>query len=212
MGNKEDYLFVGQAFASKGFTVVIADYRVYPEVHYPTFTEDAARALVWMHKHIKDYGGNPDNIFVAGHSAGAYIALMLVANNAYIEKAGGKANWIRGAIGLAGPYNFVPSQEDPDIREIFSTDKDKATQPITYVHKGMPPVFLATGDADETVKLHNAYDLEKKLRALDDVVEVHTYPDVAHIGLVLALADGFRDKAPLLEDAARFVGEYGVTK
>jgi acetyl esterase/lipase len=206
-GSKDDYLFAGQAFASKGFTVAIADYRVYPEVHFPGFVEDGARALAWTHRHIAEYGGNPDNLFVAGHSAGAYIALMLTANTSYIKKAGGKAAWIRGAIGLAGPYNFLPFTDD-DIREIFSTGKDADTQPITFVHQGMPPVFLATGDADVTVKPHNTYDLAEKLRVMHDVVEVHTYPDIAHIDLVLSLAHGFRSKAPVLADVTAFVEKY----
>jgi acetyl esterase/lipase len=207
-GKKEDYLFAAQAFASKGFTVVIADYRLYPDVKFPAFVDDAAQALIWTHKNIARYGGNPENIFVAGHSAGAYLALMLTANTSYIEKAGGKPGWIRGAIGLAGPYNFIPSQEDPDIRAMFGTAKDADTQPITFAHKRMPPVFLATGDADDDVKPHNTYDLAAKLQRLGDTVETRTYPGVAHIGLVLALADGFRGKAPVLEDAAWFVEKY----
>ena len=186
-GARADYLFAGQAFASKGYVTVIADYRLYPTVRYPLFVEDAAKALVWTREHIAAYGGNPDNIFVAGHSAGAYIALMLAANTSFVKKAGGDPAWIRGAIGLAGPYNFVPSQEDPDIRDLFGTAKDAASQPITYVHKGMPPVFLATGADDQTVKLHNTYDLAKKLRADGDTVEVRTYPDIDHVGLVLSL-------------------------
>jgi acetyl esterase/lipase len=211
-GSKEDYLFAGQAFASKGYTVVIADYRLYPEVHFPVFIEDAAAAFVWTHRHIADYGGNPKNIFMAGHSAGAYIALMLAADTSYIKKAGGEAGWIRGAIGLAGPYNFVPAQEDPDIQEIFSTAPESQTQVITFARKDMPPTFLATGDADTTVKPHNTYDLAKRLKTLGGKIEVHTYEDVAHIGLVLSLASGFRGKASVLDDIAGFVEKYGAEK
>lgn len=203
-GSKDDYLFVGQALASKGFIVVIADYRLYPKVSFPVFVEDSAAAFVWAHNHIKSYGGNPDNIFVMGHSAGAYDAIMIATNPSFIKKAGGEYKWLRGSIGISGPYDFLPFTDD-DIKDMFSTAPDLDTQPITFIHAGMAPMFLATGRGDTDVKPKNTYNLARKSEALHNSIEVHTYDNVEHIGIILSLANGFRSKAPLLDDIAGFV-------
>lgn len=204
MGNKKMYKFVGQAFASRGFVTVIADYRLYPEVYYPDFIVDSAKALKWTHEHIGEYGGDASNLFVAGHSAGGFNAVMLTLNDQYLAEGGAKRSWIRGAIGIAGPYDFLPL-EDPKIIQIFSKYPGPQNQPINYVHGKLPPFFLATGEVDEDVLPKNTHNLAKKLREHGTRVVEKTYPDVQHIGIVLSLARGFRGRAPLLDDITDFV-------
>jgi acetyl esterase/lipase len=202
-GSKADYRFAGQAFASKGYVTVIADYRLYPQVYFPDFVEDGARAVTWVHRHIGQYGGDADNMILAGHSAGAYIAVMLTLNDSYLKAAGGDPLWIKGTAGIAGPYDFLPLT-GPKIRAIFSKKPDADTQPITFARAGVPPMLLMAGDADTEVKPKNTYHLAARLKELGDPVTMRIYPDVAHIGIVLALADGFRHKAPVLDDIDRF--------
>src|SRR5215475_12766126 len=79
-GNKALYPAFGQAFASKGIITAVADYRLYPQVRYPAFVEDGAQAFAWLHTHATQYGGDPGGLFLSGHSAGAYIAVMLAAD------------------------------------------------------------------------------------------------------------------------------------
>jgi acetyl esterase/lipase len=206
-GNKHDYRFVGQALASRGFVTVIADYRLYPEVFFPDFMDDAAKAFVFVHRHIADYGGDRNKIFVAGHSAGAFNAMMLAADGSYIAKAGGNNHPIRGAIGIAGPYDFLP-MTDTDIIAIFSKKPEAQTQPITFVTAAMPPVFLATGTDDTTVLPRNSERMAAKIETLGGDVTLKHYEGVGHIGIVLSLANGFRSKAPLLDDIADFVHSH----
>ncbi len=205
-GKKEDFLFVGQALASKGFIAVIADYRLYPDVYFPAFMDDGAAAFRFVHDHIGEYGGDPKRLFLSGHSAGAYIAVMLTFNDSYLRKDGAEKSWIRGTIGISGPYDFLP-MTDPEVIAVFSKTDAASTQPIHFIEGRQPPMLLVTGDADTTVLPRNAYNVEKKLRALDSPVEVHTYPGVAHIGIILSLTRLFRYKAPLLDDIARFVDQ-----
>jgi acetyl esterase/lipase len=209
-GNKEQYRFVGQAFASKGYITVIADYRLYPEVSFPVFLDDSAQAFTWVHNNINAYGGNPDNIFLSGHSAGGYLAVMLTLNESYIKKAHGDTSWIKGTIGIAGPYDFLPFT-DPKIKALFSTAPDANTQPINYVHVGLPPILLVTGDKDTSVLSRNSYNLAAKIREAGEDAEVHTYPGVAHIGVIISASNLFRSKAPVLEDVSKFV-EKTATK
>lgn len=206
-GNKDDYRFAAQALSSKGYITVIADYRLYPQVHFPAFMDDAANAFKWVHSHIKEYGGNPQKLYLCGHSAGAYIAVMLTVNDSYLRAAGADRKWIKGTIGIAGPYDFLPFT-DPKIKEIFSSEKDVFSQPINYVTSGLPPMLLVTGDEDTDVYPKNTRNMAAKLRQYNDMVKEIIYPDVAHIGIILSLADGFRGKAPLLADIDKFIKEY----
>ena len=204
MGSKDDYRFLGQALASKGYIAAVVDYRLYPQVYYPDFVEDGALALRFMHEHSRDYRGDPSKLFVAGHSAGAFIAMMLGADDAFHAKAQSKREWIRGTIGISGPYDFLPFT-DEGIKAVFSKYPDKETQPLAHIRRRMAPVFLATGDDDDTVDPRNSHRVKAKLESLGSPVEEHIYPGIGHIGIMLAMADGFRWKAPLLEDVAGFV-------
>ncbi|MEJ1967264.1 MAG: alpha/beta hydrolase [Rhizomicrobium sp.] len=143
-GSKDVYRAVGQAFASKGIVTVVADYRLYPQVRYPAFLEDGAHVVRFVHEHARDYGGDAGRLFVSGHSAGAYIAVMLAVNDSYLKTAQADPSWIRGAIGIAGPYDFLPLY-DPALIDIFGGDRDMATQPIRYAAGRHPPMLLAHG-------------------------------------------------------------------
>lgn len=207
MGSKDDYRFLGQALTSKGYIVMVADYRLYPDVYYPDFVIDGARALRFAHTHARHYGGDADRVFVAGHSAGAFIAMMLAADDAFHTEASSKRAWIRGTIAIAGPYDFLPFM-DNNIKAIFSRYPDKETQPINHITGKMAPVFLATGDEDDTVDPRNSHRVKAKLETLRSPVEERIYPGIGHIGIMLSLAEGFRWKAPLLDDIARFVDSH----
>lgn len=206
-GSKDEYLFVGQALASKGFVAVVADYRVYPEVYFPAFVEDGAKAFAWTRGHISTYGGNTDALFLSGHSAGAYIAAMLAVNPSYLAQAGVPPKAVRGTIGIAGPYDFLPLQ-DENLKALFSRSKPEDTQPVTFVDGHNAPMLLVTGDEDETVIPRNTERLSKKLAMLHGPHETRIYKGVAHTGIILSLADGFRTKTTLLEDITAFVHKH----
>lgn len=208
MGSKDDYRFLGQAFASRGFVTVIADYRLYPQVYFPDFVKDGARAFTYAHVHISEFGGDPSHMYIAGHSAGGFIALMLAADDKYIMQAGGKPAWVHGTIGIAGPYDFLPFT-DEKIKALFSKYPDKDTQPINHITHKIAPVMLATGNADDTVSPRNSYHVAAKLKSLHSPVIVHTYDDIGHIGIILSLAEGFRERTSLLDDITRFVQTDG---
>jgi len=203
-GRKEDYLAFGESFATKGIVVAVADYRVYPEVRYPDFLEDGAAALAYVHAHIAEYGGDPDRIFVAGHSAGGYIAVMLASDPKYLEDAGGKLSWVRGAIGIAGPYDFLPLK-DPALVTIFGGADRTDTQPITYIDGKRPPMLLAAGEDDKTVDPGNATRMAAKLQSFDSPVEVRIYPGTSHVGIILSLAPTLRGNTTLRQDVIDFV-------
>lgn len=203
-GDKNMYRFLGQAFASKGFITVVVNYRLYPEVYFPTFIEDGAKAVRWVHMNIQKYKGDPKHVFLAGHSAGAHIAALLVTDSHYLKEQGGTVSWINGMIGIAGPYDFLPFT-DPKIKALFSKVKDSETQPINYVTRGLPPFLLVSGDKDKEVFLKNTINFANRLRNFKVPVTEIIYPGIGHIGIILSLASGFRYKTPLLEDITSFI-------
>jgi acetyl esterase/lipase len=207
-GSKSYYKALGQAFASKGIIVAVADYRVYPQVRYPAFVEDGARAFKFLHTHVAARGGDPARLFISGHSAGAYIAMMLAADPRYLGAAGADPAGIRGVIGIAGPYNFLPLQ-DKNLIAIFGGASRADTQPINYIDGKRPPMLLAYGTDDTTVLPRNTLALAAKLRSFDSPVDVKSYAGVGHIGIILSLAPGFRGRTSLRQDILDFVSAQG---
>lgn len=206
-GDKNLYRFAGEAFASKGCTTAVIDYRHYPAVKYPGFVEDSAKAFVWLHAHAAQYGGDANHMFIVGHSAGAYNAAMVAMHPRFLKEAGGDRRWIRGVIGISGPYDFLPS-EDKDIQDMFSTASAAAANPVTYAAPGLPPMLLLHGENDREVYPKNTRHLAARLQAAGSPVQVIIYPDAQHEAIVLSLLHGFRGKIPLLEDATRFIRSH----
>ena len=106
-GSRDDYGFVGEALASRGIVVVIADYRLYPQVRYPAFLQDNAHAVAWTYQHIAEHGGDPHQLYVMGHSSGAYNASMLALDPRWLKAVNLSPTMLKGWIGLAGPYDFL---------------------------------------------------------------------------------------------------------
>lgn len=203
-GSKADYLFVGQAFASRGIITVILDYRLFPDVRFPGFIEDGAKAVGWVRQHIANHGGDPNRIFLVGHSAGAHIAAMLSMKPGFLAAEDVTVEDIEGWVGLAGPYDFLPIK-DPAVKEIFAVDDLQSTQPINHVTSRAPTTLLLTGDDDETVLARNSMRLGDVINDVGGEAEVKIYERLGHIGIVLALATPFRWLAPTLDDITAFI-------
>jgi acetyl esterase/lipase len=203
-GNKREYRFVGQALASLGIIVAIADYGIFPDHRFPEFVEDGAKASAFLHKKLPDYGGDPNRLFVAGHSAGAYIAVMLASNPEYLSEAGADQSILAGAIGVAGPYDFLPITNETRI-EIFGGPDRVETQPIHFIDGKRPPMLLLTGDRDVNILPRNTLAMAERMREQGNDVEAIVYPGVEHFRIILGLAPLFRGLNPIRADIARFV-------
>jgi acetyl esterase/lipase len=203
-GDKDDYQFLGAALASRGFVTVLPDYRLVPEVRFPDFLEDCAAATRWVSDHAAEYGGDPGRIVLMGHSAGAYNAIMLALASEYLRNAGVDARAIRGAAGLAGPYDFLPFDVDA-TRDAFGQAPDpQVTQPVRFARADAPPLLLLWGEDDTTVGPRNLESLARVQRAAGGSVETKTYEHVDHVGILLALSRPFRGRAPVLDDVIAF--------
>ena len=200
-GDRRGYGFVGKALAARGFVTVIPDYRLVPEVTYPGFVEDAAAAVRWVRATAKAYGGDGERIVLAGHSAGAYIAAMLAVDARWLGKDRAA---VRGLAGLAGPYDLAPFDVASSQAAFGRWPNAAETQPVTHADASAPPALLLTGADDTLVRSRNSEALAAKLREAGVAAELKLYPDVAHIGILTAIAKPFRGKAPVVADVADF--------
>lgn len=203
--SKEKYRFVGEALAAKGFVAMIPDYRLYPQVKYPAFVDDCAHAVVWAHANARHYGGDAGKLVVLGHSAGAYNAAMLALDPAFMKRAGGERAWLRGMIGLAGPYDFLPIT-DPDLRDIFGPPENfESTQPILYADGSNPPMLLMAGEDDDVVLVKNTLNLYDRIKHNNGIVDKVIYPHLSHTKIVASLATRLQGEADVMKYVASFV-------
>lgn len=205
-GSRHDYGFAGRAFADAGFVTVIPDYRLTPKGRWPDFLHDSAAAVAWVRANIAQYGGDPDRIALAGHSAGAYNAMMLALDQQWLRAAGSDPAVIRGVAALAGPFDFLPLEKGGSAEKAMGHVRPiDATQPIRFARGDAPPLWLATGDADTTVRPHNSRNLAAAINAAGGQAELKLYPGMGHEGIIMALATPFRGRGPVLDDAVLFL-------
>jgi acetyl esterase/lipase len=205
-GEKAAYAFVGAALARRGYVVVIPDYRLYPEVRWPSFVEDSAKAVGWARAHTAQYGGAPDKLVLMGHSAGAYNAALLALDRRWLaaEKLDPRRD-VRAVVGLAGPYDFLPLKSE-ELKTIFGPEAQRpATQPIAYVDGQAPPMLLATDRNDRLVDPGNSRRFADAIHAKGGRAETRVYGGVNHQLMIGAFAAPLTFLAPVLKDAAAFI-------
>jgi acetyl esterase/lipase len=204
-GDKDDYRFVGAALAELGYLAVVPNYRHYPQVKLPGFMQDAARAACWAQAHAKDYGADPQRLYLMGHSAGAHMAVLVALDPRYFTAVGSPPATIAGIIGLSGPYDFLPLRED-DVKDMFGPPSLYAdSQPINFVHGGAPPMLLVHGLKDEVVWPRNAINLAAALQAREVPVTIKLYQNLTHADTVAVLSRPVRSRAPILADIGAFI-------
>ena len=102
------YSSVAECLARQGIGVALPNYRLSPAVKHPEHVRDIARAFAWVHAQIAQYGGSPDKLFVAGHSAGGHLVALLATDERYLQEVGLCLGNIRGVIGVSGVYRIPP--------------------------------------------------------------------------------------------------------
>jgi acetyl esterase/lipase len=163
-GKKSLYNFLGNRMARKDVVTVVIDYPKSPQSNYDEMATDAAKAVKWVKDNIANYGGNPDKIFVSGHSAGGHLASLISVRDDYFDKLG-IANPIKGTILIDAAgldmYTFLKQENYPDDNTYIQTftnnpDNWKAGSPLFHLHKGMPPMLIYVGGRTyPSIKLGN---------------------------------------------------------
>ena len=143
---------LARQLTARGIGVVSANYRLSPTVMHPAHMEDATAAFVWTKRNIEMYGGDPNRVFVAGHSAGAYLAALMSVDSSYLAAHGMKLSDIRGTIPIS-PFLYV---EEPAVaprrpKTVWGTNEDvwlrASVRP--YIGSDKPPMLFIYADGDD---------------------------------------------------------------
>jgi arylformamidase len=155
------------AFVSRGYVLVSINYRTLPDVSLKEMMGDVASSLRWVRDNISKYRGNPDSIFVLGHSAGAHLAALICTDNRYLSDAGVPMNCLKGCVPVDVSAYDIPKRikdlEDGismNFRSVFGTDEaaQRELSPISYVKTGstIPPFLIlhVASRADTKAQAH----------------------------------------------------------
>ncbi len=181
------------------------DYRLYPEVKFPGWVEDAATAVKWTRSNIERLGGDTAQIWVVGHSAGAHTAVLLAVDDRYLRDAGVPANSVRGYVSIAGPVDTVWTDED--VQTLMGPAEGwPATYPRTYIVAGREANLLFLhGSDDKTVSPSNSVTLAARIRNSGGCARAVTYRGVGHVEIVVAFAIPQLGIAPVMNDVLQFI-------
>ena len=204
-GTPYDYRFVGRTLARAGSVVVLPGYRLKDPGKFPRMLEDSAAALAWTQTHAALFGGDPAQVVVAGHSAGAYNALMLALDRQWLGRAGLPDGFIKGVIGLSGPYDFYPFVSASTRAAFGAAPAPALTQPINFARGDAPPMLLITGAADTTVKPRNSLALAAAMTAAGQPVRAVVLAGVDHSGTIMKLAAPFSRDRRVLDPVMAFL-------
>ncbi len=174
-GDKGLYEFFAEGLTAQGYDVALPNYRLYPDVNYPDFLVDNARAIAAVQKKY------PSRYLVLiGHSAGAYNVLMMGFKPEYLQNEGVEPCYtIRGIVSLAAPTGAFPMTNEPHIT-IFPERMQGDDAPLNNIGESIPPLLLLNGEQDESVSHINAVKLGDAL-ADRNIAQVKTYPGIDHI-------------------------------
>jgi acetyl esterase/lipase len=138
---------IPKALTEKGYAIVAVGYRLSPKVNAPAYIEDAAAAVAWVFQHITDYGGSRQLIFVSGHSAGAYLGMLVTLDKKYLQKYNIDANSIAGIIPLsAQTITHFTIRQEKGIKDTQAIIDEYA--PLYHVRPDAPRMLLITGDRE----------------------------------------------------------------
>ena len=185
-GSKGKYYFAASAFTDKGYVVVVPDYVKYPTGKFPDFIYDGAKSLAWTKQNIAQHGGDPNKVFVVGHSAGAHLGALLMADERYLQASQLQPRDVLAFAGMAGPYNFTPERKP--YTKIFGPKENFAKMKVlNFIDGKEPPMILLHGTDDKTVGILNKDSLVEKIQQSGGEYSNVSYDGVSHVGILLSL-------------------------
>lgn len=190
-GDKANDAFIGQRLAAAGFATAVINYRLSPEVAHPSYVEDLAAAVAWVHRSIADFGGDAARLFVIGHSAGAYLAALLVTDLRYLASHDLTIQNIQGVVSVSGFY-WVERVARNRAKNIWGEREDAwlAASPARHLHDRLPPALFVHADGDDADRRAQNVDIAQAAREAGNTrVESIEIPGRDHRSLWTSIAD-----------------------
>ncbi len=165
-GDKSGSAHVGRALAASGYGAAIVNYRLSPDVAHPAHAEDAAASIAWIYRHIKDYGGNPEKLFVSGWSAGAYLCALLALDERYLNEQGLTTAVLGGVMPISG-FFYVDLVAPDRPKDVWGEDEKVWVEasPSQYGGADGPPILFLYADGDAPWRKKQNEDIAEALAA-----------------------------------------------
>jgi acetyl esterase/lipase len=177
----------GTRFAQAGIATATVNYRLSPAVSHPAHVEDAAASFAWVKRHIAEYGGDPTRVFLVGHSAGAYLAQLLVTDERYLKKHGLSARDVRGVVPISAFFWVEKEGVAPDRpKSVWGTDEKVwvDASPAHHLRANLPPTLIIYADRDEPWRRQQNVDMAEALKAAGSPpVDLVQIADRTHMGI-----------------------------
>ena len=186
-GDKAGHAFVGESLARAGYVVGVMNYRLAPQNRYPSYVQDGAAALKWLRDHAGQFGGNPNDLFVSGHSAGGFNAAELVDHARWLAEVNVPVSSVRGVIGIAGPYSYDFRQYQSRVAFPEGGHPDDI-MPDRHIRPDAPPHLLLVAEKDTVVHPQNALNMEAALQKAGIPVQRVVLPRLNHVTIMGAVA------------------------
>jgi acetyl esterase/lipase len=214
-GDRREESFVGQRFAAAGYLTVVTSYRLSPQVSHPAHIQDAAAAFAWVKRNIRQHGGDPDRIIIIGHSAGAYLAMLLATDSRYLAAHRLFPGDISGVVPVSGFFWVDKPGVAPDRpKYVWGTDQKVwiESSPSRHLRADLPPVLLIDTDGDEEWRQKQNADMAAALRSAGHKdVTVHKVRGRTHMSVWTKMGDGESEEtsSQILLFAKRVLAEKG---
>jgi len=206
MGDRKMYGGLGRRFAGEGIGLAAISYRLSPAVRHPEHARDAARAFAWVRSRIAGYGGDPERLFLMGHSAGGHLAALLATDPRYLREAEVPPGALKGAIPMSGVYLIPALPEDTRgilrfLPEAFGSDPDacRDASPVHHLGTLSCPMLVVT-ETKDTLRVRPSMETLRaavRARGIPDV-EFFDAEDRDHLSIVVRLSapgeDAVRDR------------------
>lgn len=198
LGIGDDYDFVAMGPSLAGFTVVIITYALTPAVNIPEMVRQVRSSIAWTANNISNFNGNPDRIFVAGHSAGAHLAAMTMSTN--WSDYGLPVDTVKGVLAISGLYDLEPVSQtfvEPAVR--ITAEQILSSSPIRLVRQNRIPLIVVWGELETASFQKQSVDYCKAWQNVGNQSHYLIVKDANHFNILKGFQteDGFLTKEVL---------------
>lgn len=181
--NKDIFSFIAPGFVEAGVMVVLANYDLAPDVSIERIVVESAEAVDCVRDHVSEFGGDPDRLVTAGHSAGGHLAVSA------LRRTDGSPSGVRGAIAISGLFDLEPLRET-SINETLRLDPPVCERMslIRHIEPSAAPLLLAVGEDETNEFRRQSEDFAAAWRACGNAGDVHTLPDLTHFDIIVEFA------------------------
>ena len=204
--SSREFSFVARGFADAGVTVVVTNYALCPHVSIAEITRQSRAALIWIHRFIDSYGGDPANMFVAGHSAGGQQVAMMLGTD-WLQRPEATSLALRGGIAISGLFDLRPlmrSWLQPTLR--LTDALVQSQSPLLNIPLEAPPLMLSVGGNESASFLQQTQGFRQSWSAAGLAAEYFPQPGLNHFEAIYGLANS---EDPLARAILDFMRRHG---